>query len=311
MAEPGAGVVSMRPVACLFHADDFGLSPGVNAGILAAHQAGVVRSASLMMTTPGFDDAVTLARRHPCLDLGLHLNLTTGAPCLPPATIPSLVDRAGRFHPLDRWLALAWAGRLDSAETAAELTTQAERAIDTGLPFSHIDGHHHVHLFAPARAVVAGIARRFGLRVVRRSDEQPLLRVSPVASRLLAVRPPGAAWRRRWLLTQASRRSAPSLAAFAHADYFGGLPLVGRGLDAGDLAALVAHLPAGTTELMCHPGYGDAALAALDPNAPAREREVALLTNPALSIALQAAGVTLIRSADLAAWPRTEVGHRE
>ena len=155
-----------------------------------------------MVTTPGFDDAVALARRQPGLDLGIHLNLTTGAPCLPPATIPSLVDRAGRFHPLDRWLTLAVARRIEPAEVAAELTTQAERALATGLPFSHLDGHHHTHLFEPARAIVAGIARRLGLRVVRRSDERRLLRVSPVVGRLLRVRPLGAAWRRRWLLTR-------------------------------------------------------------------------------------------------------------
>jgi predicted glycoside hydrolase/deacetylase ChbG (UPF0249 family) len=284
----------------VFHADDLGLTPGVNAGILAAHRAGPVRSASLMATTPGFDDAVALARRHPGLDLGIHLNLTTGAPCLPPATIPSLVDRAGRFHPLGRWLQLAFRRRLDPAEVAAELTAQAERAMATGLPFSHLDGHHHTHLFEPALSTVAGLARRFGLRLVRRSDERRLLNASPVAGRLLRVAPLGVAWRRQWLLTLASRRAARALDGFAHADYFGGLPLLGPGLDAAGLASLVANLPAGATELMCHPGYGDAALAALDPGAGAREREIALLTNPALMETLRAAHVNLIRIADLA-----------
>jgi predicted glycoside hydrolase/deacetylase ChbG (UPF0249 family) len=286
--------------ALVFHADDFGLTPGVNAGILAAYRAGPVRSASLMVTTPGFDEAVTLARQHPGLDLGLHLNLTAGVPCLPPATIPSLVDRAGRFHPLGRWLRLAFGRRLEPAEVAAELTAQAERALATGLPFSHLDSHHHIHLFAPALPVVAGLARRLGLPVVRRSDERRLLRASPVIGRLLRVPPLGAAWRRQWLLALATRRAARALAGLTHADYFGGLPLLGAGLDAGQLQLLVAHLPPGTIELMCHPGYGDAALATLDPGAAAREREVALLTNPALLASLRAAGVALIRSADLA-----------
>jgi predicted glycoside hydrolase/deacetylase ChbG (UPF0249 family) len=243
---------------------------------------------------------VALARRHPGLDLGIHLNLTTGAPCLPPATIPSLVDRAGRFHRLDRWLALAVARRLEPADVAAELTAQAERALATGLSFSHLDGHHHTHLFEPALSIVAGLARRLGIRVVRRSDERRLLQTSPILGRLLRAPPFGAAWRRRWLLAVASRRAGRVLAGFAHADHFGGLPLLGPGLDATGLATLVSHLPPGTTELMCHPGYGDAALAALDPGAAAREREVALLTNPALLDRLRAANVELIRAADLA-----------
>lgn len=291
---------AVRPSSRLvFHADDFGLTPGVNAGVLAAHRAGPVRSASLMVTTPGFDDAVALARQHPDLDLGLHLNLTTGEPCLPPATIPSLVDRAGRFHPLGRWLWRAAGRQLEPAEVAAELTAQAERALATGLPFSHIDSHHHIHLFPPALPVVASLARRLSLPVVRRSDERRLLRASPVIGRLLRVPPLSAAWRRQWLLALATRRAARALAGLAHADYFGGLPLLGAGLDAGQLHTLVTQLPPGTIELMCHPGYGDAALAALDPGAAAREREVALLTNPALMASLRTAGVELIRSRDL------------
>ena len=301
--DPGSPVHASRithHASLVFHADDLGLTAGVNAGILAAHRAGPVRSASLMVTTPGFDDAVALARRQPGLDLGIHLNLTTGAPCLPPATIPSLVDRAGRFHPLDRWLTLAVARRIEPAEVAAELTAQAERALATGLPFSHLDGHHHTHLFQPALSIVAGFARRLRIRVVRRSDERGLLQASPVIGRLLRVPPLGAAWRRRWLLAVASRRAARALAGFAHADYFGGLPQAGVDLDAAGLATLVGHLPPGATELMCHPGYGDATLAALNPGAAAREREVGLLTNPELLDRLRVAKVELIRSADLA-----------
>ena len=40
------------------NADDFGLTAGVNAGIIGAFRRGLVRSASLMVTTPGFEDAV-------------------------------------------------------------------------------------------------------------------------------------------------------------------------------------------------------------------------------------------------------------
>jgi predicted glycoside hydrolase/deacetylase ChbG (UPF0249 family) len=294
--------------ALIIHADDLGLTPSVNAGILAAYRAGAVRSASLMVTTPGFDDAVALARRHPDLDLGVHLSLTTGQPCLPAADIPSLVDAAGRFHPLGRWLRLALRRRLDAAEVAAELTAQTARALATGLSFSHLDGHHHIHLFEPATPSVAALARCHHLPAVRRSDERRLPSASPVIARLLRVRPLGAAWRRRWLLALASRRAGRILAGLAHADYFAGLPLLGRGLDAGQLVDLVAALPAGTTELMCHPGYGDRLLAALDPGAAPREREVALLTNPDLRAALRAARVELIRVTDLP-WPaRTPSG---
>jgi predicted glycoside hydrolase/deacetylase ChbG (UPF0249 family) len=292
-----------QPPRLVIHADDFGLTPGVNAGIAAAHRAGTVLSASLMTTTPGFDDAIALARQLPTLDLGIHLNLTAGPPCLLPAAIPSLVDRVGRFHQRDRWLVLAARGRLRPAEVAAELAAQVARALATGLPFSHLDSHHHVHLFPPVTAAVADLARHHGLPAVRLSDEQRLLIARPALARLLGVAPASGAWARRWLLALASRRAARVLGAFVHADYFAGLLLTGPGLDAAGLATLVSGLPPGSTELMCHPGYGDAALAALDPVAARREREVALLTNPALRAAIDAAGVRLIRLADLARQP--------
>src|SRR5689334_3549355 len=51
----------------IFNADDFGLTAGTNAGIIGTFRRGLVRSTSLMVTTPGFDDAVALARAHPDL----------------------------------------------------------------------------------------------------------------------------------------------------------------------------------------------------------------------------------------------------
>lgn len=291
--------MTTQPSALIVHADDFGLTVGVNAGILLAHVTGIVRSASLMVTTPGFEQAVALARRHPSLDLGLHLNLTTGRPCLPPSAVPSLVDRAGYFHRLDAWLLRALRRRIDPAEVHAELAAQMEHGLATGLPFSHVDGHHHIHLFAPATAAVRFLVLQHGFRAVRLSDERPLLRTSPTVARLLRVAPLTGAWRRQWLLSLASRRAARLLRAFAHADYFAGLPLIGNGLDAGNLSRLLTMLPPGITELMCHPGYGDDTLVRLDPGVAAREREIALLTNPALRDTLRSARIDLLRIADL------------
>jgi hypothetical protein len=55
----------------IVNADDFGLSGGVNAGIMAAHEHGIVTSASLMVRWP----AARYAAGHPRMSLGLHLDL--------------------------------------------------------------------------------------------------------------------------------------------------------------------------------------------------------------------------------------------
>lgn len=55
------------------NADDFGLSMGVNRGIVRAHEHGIVTSASLMVLRPGAEDAAAYARQRPQLGVGLHL----------------------------------------------------------------------------------------------------------------------------------------------------------------------------------------------------------------------------------------------
>ncbi|PYO28094.1 MAG: hypothetical protein DMD73_06885 [Gemmatimonadetes bacterium] len=79
------------------NADDFGLSPGVNDGILEAHAAGVVSSVSVLVNAPGWEDAVAALRGGgAALGAGLHLNLTAGESL---CSGRSLVHpRTGRFH---------------------------------------------------------------------------------------------------------------------------------------------------------------------------------------------------------------------
>src|SRR5215831_16051926 len=103
----------MTPRQLVINADDFGLSEGVNRGILAAHAAGSVTSTSLLVNLPAFDHAVAGAREAPRLGVGLHFNVTAGAPVLPAERVRSLCDpRTGDFHPLRRLVQRAFRGRL-------------------------------------------------------------------------------------------------------------------------------------------------------------------------------------------------------
>ena len=51
-------------------ADDFGMSPALNAAVALAHRQGLLRCASLMVTGPAVEQAVALARDLPELCLG-------------------------------------------------------------------------------------------------------------------------------------------------------------------------------------------------------------------------------------------------
>jgi hypothetical protein len=109
------------------------------------------------------------------LPVGLHLNLTEGAPVADPAAVPALVHQPpsadaglmlGKFGFRD---ALA-AGAVPAAQVEAEVVAQiaAFRALHpAGAPPAYIDGHQHVHVLPGVAAIVAPCMARHGIHMTR------------------------------------------------------------------------------------------------------------------------------------------------
>jgi predicted glycoside hydrolase/deacetylase ChbG (UPF0249 family) len=266
------------------HADDLGLSDGVNRGIMACARAGVVTSASLLVNTPAFAAAVAAARGAPPLDLGLHLNLTTGAPVCPPEAVPTLCDpRTGRFHPLGQLVARALVGRVSAGDVARECAAQIERARKAGVRLTHLDGHQHTHVLPGIWQPVIATARQAGIELVR-------LPLEP--ARDLTWRPAAAVG--QVLLAASHRLAARGAPAVRHADHFRGFALTGRRDFTGRLLALLERLEPGLTELMVHPGYPDAALTGWVGYTAGRERELEGLLSPAVRERLARGDMVLV-----------------
>lgn len=153
--------------------DDFGFSRGVNRGIVEAHDRGVLTSASLMVAGDAAGEAVELARARPGLAVGLHLVVVDGRAALPPAEIPSLTDAAGRFRggPVRSGLRYQFS-RAARRELEREIRAQLERFRDTGLPLSHVDGHHHLHLHPVVLDMLVGFAEEFRILAIRLPSEE-------------------------------------------------------------------------------------------------------------------------------------------
>lgn len=159
----------------IVNADDFGLSHGVNRGVVAAVQNGIVRSTSVMVNMPGFEDAVALAHTLPGLGTGLHLNLTYGRPVLPVAQVASLVNDEGVYtKDIERLLQCGLTG-----EMQAEFQAQFERFVAAGLHLTHIDTHHHLHKSPRVLELVVSMAGRAGVPI-RCLDENALLNLGMV-----------------------------------------------------------------------------------------------------------------------------------
>ncbi len=131
----------------IVNADDFGQSSGVNRGIIAAHERGIVTSASLMVRWPAAAAAAEYGRLHPALSLGLHLDLGEWA------------YRNGDWRPLYEVVLLD-----DQTAVAGEVTCQLDafRRLNGKHP-THIDSHQHAHLREPVRTPVTEMARRLGV----------------------------------------------------------------------------------------------------------------------------------------------------
>src|SRR2546422_1111402 len=256
------------------NADDFGLSAGVNRGVLEAHEAGVVSSVSVLVNAPGWTDAAQRLRDLgspplplPGLGIGLHLNLTTGRPI---SWGGSLCDaRTGQFHPFGSFVARALAGRIDRGDVAIECTAQLSRLRDAGMVVTHVDSHRHVHALPGVWGPVVETARREGVPVVRVPLEpwglNPLNWRASLKKTVLRL-----AW------AVASRGETP----LRRADHFVGISLQGGRGFLRRLLAVIDHLKPGTTELMVHPGYPDGDLAGWDDYTAPRAQELAALTRP-------------------------------
>lgn len=126
----------------IVNADDFGLSKGQNYGIVEACRHGVVTSTTAMVNGDAIEHAVTLSRDLPTLAVGMHFVLTLGKPL---TEMPGLT-REGR---LGKWIwQMAEEDTLPLDEIARELASQYQRFIDLfGREPTHLDSHHHVHMF--------------------------------------------------------------------------------------------------------------------------------------------------------------------
>ena len=272
--------------------DDFGLTPGVNRGIVDAHRHGILTSASVFANAPASVEAFALAAQTPSLGVGVHLTLVDGVPILEASRVRTLAPE-GEFRPTwAAFVAAVLARRVSAAEIEFELSAQIDRVRAAGVRPTHLDAHKHVHAYPPVFAIVVRLARRFGIRVVRVPCEQPALRL--LASTVAAPRvrrqalenaalAPWAAEDRR-LLARAGLPPAPAFAGRVLTGVFSPVAL----------KAVFARSNAAATELMTHPGYADAALANVRTRLRSeRQIEVALLTDPDIAAAVAGAGLTL------------------
>jgi hopanoid biosynthesis associated protein HpnK len=273
----------------IVNADDFGLTRGVNQGIIRAHREGILTSATLMATAPAFEHAVALALANPGLGVGCHLVLVGGRAVAPPHEISSLADSDGRLPvSLPGFAARVSAGTIRPADIERELRAQIVKIRDAGIQPSHVDSHKHTHVHPIVMELIARIVPDYGIGRVRNPIES--LRDSWNGVGLSARLAPAG-------VVRVVGRNFHEIAGhhgLRSPDHFLGLARTGQ-LGPEALRRMIEQLPEGSTEIMVHPGVCDEDLARTGSRLQAqRQLELDGLLDAAVKRTVEKEGIRLI-----------------
>jgi len=222
----------------IVNADDFGYFDCVNEGIIQAHTNGIVTATGLFGNAPTLSGDIDKLKAVPGLDVGVHLNLTFGAPVTP--SLQRKMNRFdGKFPSKTGLLKLLLRRVLTTGDIEKEWAAQIENCQRDGLNLQFLNSHEHVHMLPGLNKIVHRLASRYGIRHVRTPAPDSLRH-----------------WRPGTLLRDLPL-SILSIGQPQSAIGFAGMGESGR-LSLAYLSRRLRNLRSGAiVELMCHPGILD------------------------------------------------------
>ncbi|HDG97268.1 MAG TPA: ChbG/HpnK family deacetylase [Desulfobacterales bacterium] len=252
----------------LVDADDFGMSPGVNKGIIKAIQHGIVRNTGVMVNYEHANDARFLLREYPYVSLGIHF---------------CIEDQQMIWGPIQK--------------IEQELDAQVQRFISlVGSPPTYFNGHRNILRYPRVLLAALRVAKRWRIPFTRSFNlylpadrltrfnyyvHHPQRAIKHLMGKLVTqymhlygVRTAD----RQIFLDPANYSKKSSLETWLH---------------------IIEILPEGINEIYCHPGYPDESLAQYATYVREREIEVEVLTCPELRQAIKDKGIQLISFKDL------------
>jgi hopanoid biosynthesis associated protein HpnK len=276
----------------IVNADDFGLSPEVNAGILRAHRDGILRSASLMVAEPAARDAADIARDNPQLDVGLHAVVCRGRSMLDSSRLGPALRAPGEFidSPVGAGMRYFFDRSLRTAMTD-ELRAQVDRHLELIGYLNHIDGHLNFHVHPLFADILIDLAVEYKVPCIRLPRERVMttlrLRQDNAARKLVES----------IIFRSLSRRTNRMMSThgLTSTDALFGLHQSGH-LTEDYIVGILDRIRDGTTELYFHP----AADIGGTPPAAEAQLEVEILTSRRVRDALARNHIELITFADLA-----------
>ncbi|HLT49729.1 ChbG/HpnK family deacetylase [Aequorivita nionensis] len=150
----------------IVNADDFGFSEEVNANIEKCHQNGIVTSATILSGGKNFDDAIQLAKENPKLGIGVHLAID-GPNNIGKKYATLLDPQTGEFYEDIVAVKKIRKGDFNVEELVSEYSLQIEKVKNEGITITHLDHHHHFHLYFPILKAVIEVAKKYKIPYIR------------------------------------------------------------------------------------------------------------------------------------------------
>ena len=300
-------------------ADDFGLTRGVNRGVIDCYKNGILRSASLLANGQALDHAIELSVSVAGLDLGIHLCLTDLPPVFTKFT-GNLIDKHGRFF-TSYFKVIKRISVIPGliSQIKGEFRCQIEHILKKNVALSHINSHKHLHIYPPLWKIVSELAKEYQIPYMRYPVEDiarlgyifwkknkersykelsffliyfAVFKTSHTIIKTVTnvngeLNPSIHENLRNLRLPRSSGRWYWGNLRTKSPDFFCGLFDTGF-LDEMSIIDHIVRLRPGVTELMCHPGYVDKALRQLPTRLiHSREKEVAALCSLKVKQALR------------------------
>ena len=275
----------------IINGDDLCKDEQTTSAILTAYKEGIVTSTSAFINLEGSAEQLKkIHALHPGLPIGLHLNLTLGSPVAKLKEVKGLTDAAGNFHGINH--IIRHLPSMKFSEVRTELFAQAALFASTGIPMSHINYHHHIAaLYTPFFVAVKELAHKYkvplrnpvpasiynfislngnggggaaGLRTLLKFGMAHPFKFIPLIKK---VRPDALVWQKNLMFAEGIKST----------DWF--IDSFYMNATVENFISLLEQIPAGVSEILCHPGLG---------------RELEVLTDDSVKKVLKSLGIHLV-----------------
>jgi len=250
---------------------------------------------------PDAENAASQILEHD-LCVGVHLNITYGKPLMPAASVPTLVNENGEFHSHTELSArLRWR-KVRPRDIEREFGRQIERVLEFGITPTHLDTHHHMHVWLAVVRAMKRVATRYGIRKLRTLRTADLFFGDTVAGH--GIRDRLERWQKRYVGLRLTTGGFRTPLALMKPGVFRRPNTTNPG-DAGieDWIYLIERMGAmagpDVFEICCHPAQVDDALPGWSSFLHEREESLAILTSGELKEAVARSGVRLISYREL------------